>query len=52
MIYDLLYVIPVSTLVFYFILDDVSIFIALIIMVIIVVEIWLIDMITKYTIPG
>ena len=52
MIYDLLYLIPISALVFYFILPTVSVYIALLIMVIIVVEMWLIDMITKHTFSG
>ena len=52
MIYDLLYLIPISALVFFFILPTVSIYIAVLIMVIIVVEMWLIDMITKHSLSG
>ena len=49
---DLLYLVPISYFLFSIFLPNVNIYIALMITVIIVVEIWLIDMITEHIFPG
>lgn len=53
MLCDLLYLVPISYFLFFIFLEEtVNIYIALMIIVIIVVEIWLIDMITEHIFPG